>query len=108
MQTIDETLDLAITLLERGATGDTEQLASWVVDNLVHVLDELRSGSLSVCEVANYKVCRVGEQIGIVVREKPDLMRSEQARMLAAALLRAAEMADLEAAGESKMGGSDV
>ena len=92
---IDETLDLAITLLEGGAVGDVEHLASWVVDNLVHVLDEYRSGSLSRCEVAGYDVCRAGEQIIIAV-PKAQVMSAEQARMLAAALLRAAEAADQE------------
>lgn len=91
----DETLDLAITLLERGAAGDVEQLATWMVDNLVHILDEYHSGAVSRCKVAGYDVCRIGEQIVLGV-QVAEVMRPEQARMLAAALLRAAEMADQE------------
>lgn len=91
--TIDQTIDLALCLLERGATGDTEVLASWIVDSLVHVLDEYQAGSVSRCAVAGYDVCRIGEQI-IVATAKPEVMSPEQARMLAAALLRAAEAAD--------------
>lgn len=91
--TFDQAIDTALALLERGAADDVEVLASWVVDNLVHILDEYRSGELSTCEVSGYDVCRVGEQI-IVAVPRAQVMDSEQARMLAAALLRAAEAAD--------------
>jgi hypothetical protein len=95
VQTIDETIDLALNLLEGGVSGDTEKLCEWIVDNLVHVLDEYHSGHVSRCMVAETDVLRVGEHIALVMK-KTELMRPEQARMLAAALLRAAEAADQE------------
>ncbi len=102
MSQIDETIDLAITLLERGATGDTEQLATWIVDNLVHVLEEWRSGSISRCDVSDYSVLRVAERVAVTT-PKVQLMNAEQARMLAAALLRAAEAADEDTDVQSEM-----
>ncbi len=93
--TIDETIDLALTLLEDGTDFQTEKLATWIMDNLVHVLDEYQTGPLSRCMVAGYDVCRVGDKV-IATTTKSEVMDSEEARMLAAALLRAAEAADQE------------
>lgn len=95
LPSIDEAIDTSLNLLERGAMDDTELVATWVVDNLVHVLDEFQSGSVSRCTVAGYDVCRIGEQI-IVSTRSAEVMGAEQARMLATALLRAAEAADQE------------
>jgi hypothetical protein len=93
MATIDEALNTALNLLERGAMGETELVATWIVDNLVHVLDEHRAGDVSRCNVAGYDVLRVGDQIAVTTL-KAQIMDSQQARMLAAALLRAAEAVD--------------
>lgn len=91
--TIDEALDRALDCLEHGCEHDTEYLATWLVDNLVCVLDEYRAGACSRCDVAGYEVTRVGEQI-IILNRRAEVMNSEQARMLAAALIRAAEASE--------------
>lgn len=93
MATIDEALDTALNLLERGVVNETELVATWLVDSLVHVLDEYRAGECSRCNVAGYDVLRIGQQITVTALEAK-IMTSDQARMLAAALLRAAEQAD--------------
>ena len=90
---LDIVLDTALNLLERGVTGEIELIAGWIADSLVHELDEYRSGESSVCQVAGYEVCRIGDQLIVAIRD-PQVMSSEQARMLATALLRAAEAAD--------------
>lgn len=90
MATIDEAIDTALADLER---GKEDLIAEWLVDNLVHILDEYRSVDSSRCNVAGYDVLRIGEQIIVAVVEGK-IMNSEQARMLATALLRAAEQAD--------------
>lgn len=92
---IDEAIDLSLDVLERDDGGDSGALASWIVDNLVHVLDEYRAGESSMCVVSSYCVTRVMDKI-VVVAPKSDVMDSEEARMLAATLLRAAEAADQE------------
>lgn len=91
----DEALDLSLDLLETGANEDTEALATWVVDNLVHILDEYRSGACSRCDVAGYEVVRVADRI-IIMNHRSEIMGSNQAKMLASALIRAAEAADQE------------
>lgn len=93
---LDEALDRALDCLEHGCENDTEFLATWLVDNLVCVLDEFRTESASRCDVAGYEVTRVGEQM-IILNRHSEVMNSEQARMLAAALLRAAEAAEQSA-----------
>lgn len=92
--TIDQAIDLSLDLLDAGTGGEhAQRLADWIVANLVHVMNQDEAGALSRCAVAGYDVLRVGEQT-IVSCDKPGIMDPEQARMLAAALLRAAEMAD--------------
>lgn len=93
MATLDETINTALDLLERGGSHEAEFISEWVVDNLVHVLDEYRSGECTRCAVAGYDVLRIGEQI-IVTTMEAKVMSPEQARMLASALLRAAEAGD--------------
>lgn len=90
---IDEAIDTALTLLERGVTDEVELVSTWIVDNLVHIMDMYKAGHVSTCSVAGYEVCQIGDQIALTLTD-PQVMTSEQARKLGAALLRAAEAAD--------------
>lgn len=94
--TIDQAINLSLDLLETGDGGAyAQQLADWIIENLVHVLDQHDAGSLSRCHVSGYDVLRIGEQT-IVACDGARIMDPDQTRMLAAALLRAAEMAGNE------------
>lgn len=97
MATIDEAIDTALNILERGTYSHQEVglVSTWFVDNLVHILDEYRAGECSRCTVSGYDVIRVGDQLA-VVNSEGQILNSEGARRLAAALLRAAEAADHE------------
>lgn len=93
--TLDEAIDTSLDLLESDlAAGRVEQVVTWVVDNLVCELDVLTTGHVSKCEVSGYDVCRIGEQIAVVMKDAR-VMDSHNARRLAVALLRAAEAAEL-------------
>ncbi len=95
MTGIDEALDTALNILERGTAcrEEVELVSTWLVDTLVHVLDEYRLGECSRCDISDYSVVRIGDQIA-VMNPEGRILDSEGARRLAAALLRAAEAAD--------------
>lgn len=93
--TIDEVIDLALSLMERDVSGEAGVLSAWIMDNLVYVLDEYRAGQASTCEVQGYDVLRIGGQIAVAT-VKAKLLDADGARRLACALLRAAEAADME------------
>jgi hypothetical protein len=95
---IDEVLDTALDVLERDEGGASGVLAQWLVANVVHKLNELQSENKTICVVEDYAVCRVGSKILLGAVDE-SILSAAGARLLATALLRAAEAADNSGAG---------